>query len=328
MGLQDIINKAREIAVAEATNSFLEKEEEKLLERAKLYQTYTSYSNAYNVSLFPSSQNYDELMHTLSTVPSEFSDHANNLRKEIEAKIAKAEDDLMNKEEFSKARKELENNIEVSLLLDSKSQLVLPFSKKDCVIPLVNALYQHVASTIQLHEDKYQENNQGYIRISVSKPNKTLLKTIMKTPDVFGTEVKNNGTRNKKIKGANIDLNIEEIETGLQYVVKPRKKPKVSQQYFDVPLTASSLDHAILYFPRRSRHHMPVKGVEFILHTDDGKRTAKMTSSATLGYMTGRLGKWYKAHPELKIGSYVRMHIIDKHKEYRLEVSPDQPNQP
>ena len=76
------------------------------------------------------------------------------------------------------------------------------------------------------------------------------------------------------------------------------------------------IDHQRLQVSKKKRQHiLPSLGIEFVLETDVGAITTKVRRG---GQIWKGLGKWFRAHPELKVGDKLAVEVIEPMKRYRL----------
>jgi len=90
---------------------------------------------------------------------------------------------------------------------------------------------------------------------------------------------------------------------------------------------SSRKKYNIIPLPRRHRPSFPGFKVEFELQTDVGLFKVKVVGdSAKLGdpaagnYITGKLGRWYEKHPELKDGTIIIISVIEPMRRYELSI--------
>lgn len=104
---------------------------------------------------------------------------------------------------------------------------------------------------------------------------------------------------------------------------------QVSELFMEVQI---SVTHKLLHLAKKNRRFFPGYRVPFVLATDAGDVTTKVTSApkGTLegdadagGYITAGLRIWFRKHPELKDGDKVRIEAVARPNRYKLQIVPN-----
>jgi hypothetical protein len=239
---------------------------------------------------------------------------------------------------YSFKRKELPNNLTVEVLYGLLSRENLKSRKvKDFIVKREQEIIE-AYSKIEGVKDKFDKDKkslsdkreelikkldeiQGNIRSITDQINKIdteksdeiskVLKSIG-LPYIRTTRQKISPTDAQKIRTKNVfSKYADSIEIILKHLHTPRK-------------------WSLIQLPREYRTLFPGYKVPFILETDIGRITTKVTSGpkgTKIGdpeagqYIAGGLKPWYDAHRELKEGNKLIIEVIEPKKSYRLSIS-------
>lgn len=115
---------------------------------------------------------------------------------------------------------------------------------------------------------------------------------------------------------------------------KPRTRNKVSKHANRIEIILNNLhtprSYGLIPLPREYRSFFPGFKVPFILETDIGEITTKVTSGRkgtkfgdpeAGNYIQGGLNTWYDKHKELKEGNKLIIEVIESKKRYSLSIS-------
>lgn len=90
---------------------------------------------------------------------------------------------------------------------------------------------------------------------------------------------------------------------------------------FEIILPASCMQSYYIHIPQAKKDLFPSFKTMLKLDTDQGTIETGFNIDPQWGaWLSKSLGRWFKAHPELKAGSKVRITAIEPMKKYRLEI--------
>lgn len=149
----------------------------------------------------------------------------------------------------------------------------------------------------------------------------------------------------EKLSSARLEItvnSIKKIDNGRDWAIKmdvksfkmtkteERENNEISKDSIEIELGGESyIKYGVIPIPKIYRNLFPGYKEKFVIETDIGEITTYITSApretdvgdAKSGqYIKKGLTKWFKSHPELKVGDVIVLEVIEPHKRYRLKI--------